>query len=648
LNSPEVFVRRDKTGAVNLEAIVEKTEPVQEPEAIKEEQPFILTIDKVELKNGICNFSDESVSDPVNLVADKLEINAGNISTAAGSQGTADFSCRLNKKGTVSAKAAFGIDPLICDAQINIEGLEPGWVQPYFTDKIRIIVTGGRASVKGAVALKQNDEKEIQISYKGNAAITNFASVDKENKDDFVRWKALNINNLDAGFNPVYVDIKEIALKELFSSVIVNSDGKLNLSNVVKQDEVEQVPEKVEEKKSAGKISIGRVSLNNCNIRFIDRSINPHYSTELSGINGSVSGLTSMETETAKVELSGSLDNTSPLIITGRINPLKDDLFVDLHTSFKDIDLSPASPYSGKYVGHTIRMGKLTLDLKYLIDRKKLDSQNDVFIDQFNFGSSVDSPDATSLPVKFAVSLLKDRHGKINLNMPVAGRTDDPEFSVWKVIVKILVNLVTKAATAPFSLLASLYPGADQLANVEFEYGRTDLSAQSEQKLRVLLQIMADKPSLNLEIKGYGDMEKDREGLIQYLFEKKIKAQKLMFLLKNGQPAVPVEEITVEPVEYDVFLKEAYIAEKFKKPVNAQGQPLPLPAPEMKKLIVEHIRVTESDLKIMAEQRAQQVKNYLVKSQQVKPERIFLIEAELISREKPEEVRKARVDLNLK
>lgn len=248
--SPEVYVRRDKSGAVNLESIIQKTEPVQEPEATKEEQPFILTIDKVELKNGIFNFSDESVSDPVNLVADKLEINAGNITTSEGGLSTADIPCRLNKKGMVSAKAAFGINPLICDAQINIEGLEPGWVQPYFTDKIRIIVTGGRASVKGAVALKQNDEKEIQISYKGNVALTNFASVDKENKDDFVRWKALNINNLDAGFNPVYVDIKEIALKELFSSVIVNPDGKLNLSTVVKQEENEQIPEKAEEKKA--------------------------------------------------------------------------------------------------------------------------------------------------------------------------------------------------------------------------------------------------------------------------------------------------------------------------------------------------------------------------------------------------------------
>lgn len=102
LSSPEAHVRLDKSGAINLGSIIRKTESVQEPETTKEEQSFILTIDQVELKSGTLNFSDELVSDPVNLVADKLEINAGNITTSEGSRGTAEISCRLNKKGMVS------------------------------------------------------------------------------------------------------------------------------------------------------------------------------------------------------------------------------------------------------------------------------------------------------------------------------------------------------------------------------------------------------------------------------------------------------------------------------------------------------------------------------------------------------------------
>ncbi len=648
ITAPELNIRRDESGDTNLEAIIRKINS-KKSETKPENEPFPIKIDQVEIKGGTFSFSDVSTEDPVNLVADKLNISANDIDTATG--GKANLTCRLNKKGIISTKTTFHIDPFACDAKVSMDGIEPGWVQPYFSDRIRIIVTGGRASTRGAVMMKQDKMKRLKGSYKGNAALTDFASVDKENKDEFFKIKSLNLNTLDAGFNPTYVDIKEIALIDFFSSIIVNPDKKLNLKSVVKQDQDNTVPEKEPEKdkdkQNIEKILIGKVSVKNGNVKFIDRSINPNFSTEFTNIEGSIIGLTSLDTDAAKVELSGKLDNNAPLIITGGINPLKDDLFVDLHINIKDIDLSPGSPYSGKYVGYTINKGKLSLDLKYLINKKNLDSQNDVYIDQFTFGNDVDSPDATSLPVRLAVSLLKDYNGKINLNLPVAGRTDDPEFSIWKIIIKMLVNLVGKAATAPFSLIASLYPGADQLSNVEFDYGKADLSTQIESKLQLIQKILTDKPSVSLEIKGYADKDKDRQAIIQYLFEKKLKAQKLIKMIKTGKTAIEVDEIIISPDEYELYLGEAYKAEKFPKPKNAQGKSgVPTP-PELKKLIIDHIQVTDSALKLLAEERAHQVKNFLLKSKQITPERIFLVEGQSTA-DKSNGVSGAHVELTLK
>ncbi|MBU3946750.1 MAG: DUF748 domain-containing protein [Proteobacteria bacterium] len=647
LISPEVYVRRDKAGELNIEAILRKIN-AENTEVKTESKPFPVKIDQVELNGGVVSFSDVSTADPVNLLADKLKISAHDIDTTAG--GMADLSCRLNKKGIISTNTTFKIDPLSCDAKVSVEGIEPGWVQSYFTDQIRIIITGGRVSTKGLFTMRQDKTKLTQLSYKGNAALADFASVDKENKDDFVKIKMLNLKTLNVGFNPTYVDIKEIALKDFFTGIIINDDKKLNLKSVVKQDQdtVTIPEEKDKNNKSTEKILIGKISVKNGNIRFIDRSISPNFSTELTNIEGSITGLTSLDTEAAKVELSGKLDNDAPLMITGSINPFKDDLFVNLHTNFKDIDLSPESPYSGKFLGYTINKGKLTLDLKYLISKKNLDSQNNVYIDQFTFGNSVNSPDSTSLPVRLAVSLLKDHNGKINLNLPVAGRTDDPEFSVWKIIIKMLVNLVGKAATAPFSLLTSLYPGADQLSNVDFEYGKADLSSQIEAKLQLLHQILADKPSVSLEIKGYAGMEKDRQAIIQYLFGKKIKAQKLIKIIKKGQPVITVDEVSIAPDEYELYLTEAYKAEIFPKPQKTKGQPEVPAASEMEELIIDHIQVTESALKLLAQERALQVKNFLLKSQQINPERIFLVEGEIISEEKSDDVSAAHVELTLK
>ena len=140
------------------------------------------------------------------------------------------------------------------------------------------------------------------------------------------------------------------------------------------------------------------------------------------------------------MDLRGKLDNAAPLEITGRIHPFPDSLFVDIKASFRDIDLSPLSPYSGRYAGYGIRKGKLSFDLQYLIVDKKLDSKNKIFLRQFNFGDPVESPQATKLPVKLAIALLQDRKGDIDLDIPVTGSLNDPQFSVWQIVVKVIGN----------------------------------------------------------------------------------------------------------------------------------------------------------------------------------------------------------------
>ena len=284
--------------------------------------------------------------------------------------------------------------------------------------------------------------------------------------------------------------------------------------------------------------------------------MNPEYSAALTEIGGRISGLSSEETTLADVDLRGKLNDYAPLEITGRSIPLKEDLYVDLKVRFKDMELSPMTPYSGKFVGYTIEKGKLSFDLKYLINKKKLDSQNYIFLDQFTLGERVESPKATKLPVKLAIALLKDRKGEIKLDIPVTGSLDDPKFSVWGIILKVLMNLIAKAATSPFSLLGALFGGGEELSYLEFDYGSTVITEQNMKKIDTLVKALHDRPSLKLDIEGHVDLEKDKEGLIQYLFNKKIKAQKLNEMVKKGQPAVPVDEVKIEPPEYEKYLED--------------------------------------------------------------------------------------------
>jgi len=311
------------------------------------------------------------------------------------------------------------------------------------------------------------------------------------------------------------------------------------------------------------------------------------------------------------------------------------------------MDLSPTSPYSRKYVGYIIEKGKLSFDLQYLIDKKKLASENKVFIDQFTLGEKVDSPDATSLPVKLAVALLKDRNGEIHLDIPVTGSIDDPEFSVFRIILKIIGNLIAKAVTSPFALLGSAFGGGEEMQYVEFDAGLASIPADGLKKVDALVTALSEKPSLKLEIAGYVSPEADREGLKQYFLQRKVKAQKLNDLVKKGSPAVPLDEIVVEPGEYEKYLTLAYRAEPFPKPRNFIGMVKSLPVPEMEKLMLTHIKAGEEDLRQLSARRANTVKDALLKSGKIDPGRVFIVEPKGLTPEQKEKVKESRVEFKI-
>ena len=552
-----------------------------------------------------------------------------------------------------------GIDPLSADLKMELKGIEITPLQSYFTDKVNITVTDGAMSTTGNLLLSTTDKKELKITYKGEASLTNFSSVDKLEGADFLKWESLAFSDLNAGTNPLLVNIKGISLTNFYVRAYVAPDGTVNLQNVMKREEpktgVTSTPPPQQEKsapaskeKETSTINIDIITLQGGKVDFLDKSVKPEFSTKLSEIGGRVSGLSSQENTTGDVELRATLNDYAPIEITGKVNPLTENLYVDLKARLKDLDLSPATPYSGKYAGYTIEKGKLSFDLQYLINKRKLDSQNHIFIDQFTFGEKVESPKATKLPVKLAVALLKDRKGEIKLDLPVTGSLDDPKFSIWGIILKILVNLISKAATSPFSLLGAVFGGGEELSYVEFDYGMTSISEPNLKKLSTVVKALHDRPSLKMDIEGHVDMERDRDGLKQYLFDKKLKMQKLNEMIKKGQPAIPVDEVKIEKQEYEKYLKMAYKEEKFPKPRNVLGMAKDIPTPEMEKLMLTNIEVKEGDLRTLASQRSMNVKDAILKSGQVEPERVFILEPKSLAPEKKEKVKDSRVDFKLK
>jgi len=665
-----LLVRRFKGGKINLQSLFPESAQKEEKQDKREgkpaqekmeptEKPWLIKVGQVSMDDYTVKAEDQTVAEPINLVIDQIRLRADRLSTAEGQKGNAALALRFNQKGTISTEGTIGINPISANLKLSLKEIEVRPLQPYFTNGVKMTVTDGAFSTAGNLTLGFSDKNELRTTYQGNASLTHFASIDKKNAEDFLKMESLALDDLRFGSDPFSVGIKGVSLSNFYARVMINPDGLLNLQQIFGKEEVKkETPSKKEsppapppEKKAAEpskNIKIETVTLQGGRVDFSDRSLKPDYSAKLVEIGGRISGLSSEETTLADLELRAKLDDYAPLEITGKINPLKEDLYVDLKVRFKDVELSPMTPYAGKYVGYTVEKGKLSFDLKYLINKRKLDSQNQILIDQFNLGEKVESSHATKLPVKLAISLLKDRKGEIKLDIPVAGTLDDPKFSVWGIILKILVNLIAKAATSPFSLLGAIIGGGEELSFVEFEYGSPMVTEPSAKKLNAIAKALNDRPSLKMDIEGHVDMEKDREGLKQVLFNRKLNAQKLDEMVKKGQPAVPLDEVKIEKPEYDKYLKMAYKEEKFPKPRNVLGMAKDIPVPEMEKLIQTHLEVKDGDLRTLASQRAMKVKEAILKSGQVEPERIFILEPKSLSPEKKEKIKDSRADFKLK
>lgn len=685
----DIKIKRMKDGSLNFSSLVatspaagagsasspKKPEPASKDKKAVAERPWLVRLKKFTADNYNVAFEDLVPAQSVSVSADRINVKAENISTAKNSTGKASLALNVGDKGTVSVNGTVGIEPSMAELKVSVREFDVIPFQSYFEDKLNVIMTGGRVSAAGDLSLSYDSKSGPKVVYRGEASLNQFGTVDSFNADDLLKWESLYFGGMNVGYNPFSVKIAEVALSDFYSRLIINPDGTFNLQEIVRKEappatetgDVNQSaasrPKPAEHAEpavtavggggsrtdgSSKSVRIEKVTLQGGTINFTDNYIKPNYSATLLEVGGRISGLSSEEGSLADVDLKGKLENYAPLEITGKINPLKEDLFIDLGVSFKDMDLSPVSPYSGKYAGYTIQKGKLSLDLKYLIVKKKLDAQNNVYLDQFTFGEQVDSPNATKLPVKLAVALLKNRKGEIQLDIPVSGQLDDPKFSVGRIVLKIIVNLLVKAATSPFALLGALFGGGEELSYLDFDYGGFSIPEAGLKKLDTLVKSLADRPSLKLEIEGHVDTEKDREGLRQYIFNKKLKAAKLKETVGKGTVAVPVDEIKIEKDEYHKYLKLAYKEEKFPKPRNIIGIAKDLPDAEMEKLMLTHIEVKDDDLRHLASRRALEVKDYILKSKQVEPERVFLVEAKSLQPEKKEKLKDSRVDFRLK
>jgi flagellar motor protein MotB len=637
-------ISRLKDGRMNFASLLESSPAAPTRKTVAKESsaaPWIVALQSFVVNDYTVVMADHSLVEPFEATVSAINLKAQNISTEKNAKGTVALSLRIDHGGSASVNGDLVLDPLAASLAVSLVDARLKLLQPYLAGGTQVLLADGVLTANGNLIVGRSNSEELQASVSGKLRINRFSLLDKANAEGLLKWNTLSMTGIEARSAPLSLHIRDITLSNFNSQITVNKDRTINLLEAFKSGTTEPdnsqkivnktAPEADKQPQSQPHtVRIDKIVLQKGEVAILDRSVKPRFSSTLSEISGQVSGLSSEENMLGEVELRAKYDESAPLKITGKINPLGKDLYADLKVDFKDMDLTSVSPYSGRYAGYTIQKGQLSLQLQYLINQNKLDAKNSIFIDQFTFGDSVESPDATSLPVRLAVALLKDRNGEIHLDIPVSGELSDPKFSVGGIILKVIVNLLEKAATSPFALLGALFGSDEQLGYADFDPGSAVLTGDTIKKLDLLEKALHDRPSLKMDIIGHADPEKDGAGLKQNLLFRRVKTQKIKELAGKSDNLSSLESVTVTPEEYPLLLKRAYEAERFPKPRNFIGFAKNLPVPEMEKLMLANLKVTEEDLKALAAERARAVQSYLLQSGQIEPERIFIVEAKTL------------------
>lgn len=641
---------------------------------------WAVAIDDVQLDDGAMSFSDKAGAKPVIFEVTAVKAQLGGLvlddrpaaKALAAKPMPLTASLRLAAgrfdAGKLDFKGSMGLAPRQAQGRLVVDRLPVQAFEPYFAETLNIELLRADASFKGQVAYRQTPAGP-QAQVAGDVALEEFRANTLAPSEDLLAWKTLNLRGLNMALDPAKatrVEVKETVLTDFFARVIVTPDGRFNLQDLIKP--VGQVGPAAAASAAATPIrpppivSFGPVSLINGRVLFSDRFVKPNYSANLSELTGKLSAFSSVSPsppnggtatapDMADLELRGRAEGTASLEILGKLNPLAKPLALDIKGKVRDLELPPLSPYAVKYAGYGINRGKLSVDVSYVVlPDGRLTASNKLILNQLSFGDKVEGSTG-SLPVKLAVALLADRNGVIDLDLPISGSLNDPQFSLGPIIIKAIVNVIVKAITAPFNLLASALGdvggggGGEELSIVSFSAGSAVLAPEARAGLDKVAKALADRPALKLTVVGTSSVEAERDGFKRERLDELVRAEKRRQMVKEAvkEGGITTIVVNISPAEYPALLKDVYKRADIPKPRNLIGLAKDLALPEMEKLLLADVKVNVDAMHELAVQRGMAVKDYLA-ARGLSPERLFLGAAKAVP---PEAKWTPRAELNL-
>lgn len=533
--------------------------------------------------------------------------------------------------------------PFKSDLQVKLQALSLKPFSPYLNQPTSLKLDDGAVSVNGKAVLKTDQAFDAQFT--GGFSVDHLALSEEVDKTPFLSWQKVSSNSLQFGLAKRRLHMDDLSIQQLDGKFIVFEDKTLNVKKILRNQSAESAPTPAaaantnNQAANAFQVDIDRIAINNAQMDFADLSLTPQFGTHINSLSGVVNGLSSQPSATAQVELDGKVDEYGSAKIRGSLQPFHATEFTDLKLAFHNIEMNRLTPYSGKFAGRKVDSGKLTVDLEYKIKQRQLAGQNKFVINKIKLGERVDSQDAPNLPLDLAIALLEDSDGVIDLDLPISGNLDDPQFSYGKIIWKAVVNVIGKIATAPFRALGKLFgAGSDKLEAILFEPGKATLAPEEQEKLKAIAGGMEKRPSLRLSISPTVDVVADTAAL-QELATRQDVANEMGLKVKEGEQVGPIDLNNPKAQSaIENLLKERNgegrslkaiekLKEAFKKSKPEDAPKYALMLEQLKRTA----KITDADLSALGKARAENLQKYLLESAKLDGARVQLGEANKVS-----------------
>jgi uncharacterized protein involved in outer membrane biogenesis len=621
-------------------ATATSAETTAKTEAAAPSKPWQVLLRDTQLRDYRIHLADKVPKEPVAIDVGPLNLDLTNFDSLNQSPFNLKLDTGLGKQGKLTAEGEVNLAPVRAKLNVTTRDIDLRVAQSYVTPFIRLEVRSGMLNTDLAVDLKSTEPLALGIT--GKAQVDQLHTLDTLKSRDFVKWERVNVEGLNFQLGDS-LSIASINLEQPYARFVIADDRTTNIDDLLIPQPADSKPAVAKTKSTASTekpmgIHIGEVNINNGSANFADFSLTPNFATAVQQLNGKIGTLDNRQDKPAPVDIKGKVDRYAPVTIKGALNPFNPLASLDIATSFKRVELTTLTPYSGKFAGYRIRKGRLNLDLHYLITKGQLKAENKVVVEQLQLGEKVDSPDAVNLPLKLAIALLKDVDGKISIELPVTGDLNNPQFSVMPIVWQTLRNLVVKAAAAPFKFIGGLISGggSEDLGTVSFAAGSDALSSDAQASLDKLAAALKARPALRLEIEGTSAEASDGPLIAQQRLEREYQSTYYKILQRRGDK-VPAQaaDLKVPDDEKPPMLEGIYRT-------RLKGQP---PAEwvdlgkeerqnKMRDAVLKSWSSSALLLRQLGQARAGSIKDYLVDKGQLADERVYFVDASLGQPEK--------------